>query len=120
VLAESDQHTDYDERRRGRTDRCGGNLICINGNPATGRPHDVAVVQRLHRGSGGGSGDIRAIGSPRPTTTLRPLDEALQPADSLIKPDGFSITSTPTATAPDHRGWVMFNSSGVARQVQTI
>jgi hypothetical protein len=103
---------------------CGGNLICINGNLGDWKALTASPSYTDFSGDqGGGSGDITAIRvTARDGNLYVRWDVTLIPNKSQIAQDGFSITVDADRNGtPDHRGWVMFNSSGVATvQIQDI
>ncbi|MFL5798727.1 MAG: hypothetical protein ACJ77A_12450, partial [Actinomycetota bacterium] len=103
---------------------CTTNKICIDGNMA-----DWAALTAspsfgdAPTDAGGGSGDITAIRITSGDGNLYARwDETLTANRSMVASEGFSIAIDADRNGtPDHRGWVMFNSSGVATvQVQDL
>jgi MBG domain-containing protein/Big-like domain-containing protein len=103
---------------------CGGNLICIDGDLGDWKALPTAPSYAdFPTDAGGGSGDITAIRVTSANSNLYVRwDETLTSNRSQVASDGFSVTIDANRDGtPDHRAWVMFNSSGVATtQVQDI
>src|SRR5439155_12581823 len=101
-----------------------GNIICIDGNMA-----DWAALTTIPSfadaptDAGGGSGDITAIRITAGNGNLYVRwDETLTANRNSVASDGFSIAIDAARNGtPDHRGWVLFDSSGVAKvEVQDL